>query len=717
MRRPLDRNNRLISTYLLILLFAATGVVVYFVGPSGLRPIVNPSGAPGSAPSDLSRPTPGADLLLVTIDTLRADALGFAGNPEAQTPVLDRLAASGRVFASAHAHNVVTLPSHANILTGLHPYQHGVRDNAGFVLPGEVPTLATILRAAGYTTAAVVGAFPLDARFGLGRGFDYYDDRLAKAEADQVFRFAERPGSEVVARGLDWWRQNAGQRRFLWVHLFEPHSPYAPPEPFAGRFRERPYLGEVAAADAFLSPLLEPLLEGGEPPAFVLFTSDHGEGLGDHGELTHGIFAYEATLKVPLVVWGPGIEPGIDRRPAGHVDLLPTALQLLGLEPPPGLPGRPLLDVPPDPARHETYFEALTGNLARGWAPLRGVIRRDQKLVQLPLPELYDLADDPRELRNRIEERRQTARELRALLPEESIWPPERGVVAAEVEAGLRSLGYLGGGAPSRAALGPEDDPKNLIELDRKLHRMNRLYEARNLEAAVLLGREILQQRPDMHLASSYLSQILVELGRPREAVEVLEGALRQGGVTDSLLRQLAMDLVLVGRAPRAVELLQPLSGRGEPATLNVLGIALVEAGRAGEAVTVLERVFEADDTNARACENLSVAAIALGRWEDARSWAERALALEPRLPNAWNNLGVALSQLGRREDALGAWDRSLALNPRQLDTLFNLGVAAAELGRAEQASGALSRFLAAAPPQRYAAEIELARHLLRELS
>ena len=278
-----------------------------------------PPGAKAPArPASPSRATSSSrDIVLITIDTLRADAPGFAGNPRSQTPVLDRLAAQGRVFTNAHAHNVVTLPSHTNILTGLYPFQHGVRDNTGFRLAAKVPTLATVLRGAGYATGAFVGAFPLDSQFGLNHGFDVYDDHYPKGANETEFVLPERRGDEVVRLALAWWRARQGRPRFLWVHLYDPHAAYDPPEPFASRFKDNLYLGEVAAADSFLAPLLEPFLAGRERPALVVVTGDHGEAFGEHGESTHGLFAYEATLKVPLVVWGRGAAPGRDGRRRG----------------------------------------------------------------------------------------------------------------------------------------------------------------------------------------------------------------------------------------------------------------------------------------------------------------------------------------------------------------------------------------------------------------
>ena len=245
-------------------------------------------------------------MLLITVDTLRADAVGAYGNVRASTPWIDRLAAAGVRFDAAHAHNVVTLPSHANILSGRYPFVHGVRDNAGFRFPQTLDTLATLLKARGYRTGAFVSAFPLETRFGLQRGFDEYDDHLSSA-ARPAFLEQERSGTETVARARAWLEREPGKPTFCWVHLYEPHFPYTPPEPFASNFRDNPYAGDVAAADAAVGQLIEPLLQAGAAGrTLVVFTADHGESLDEHGEATHGIFAYESTLRVPLIVYAPG---------------------------------------------------------------------------------------------------------------------------------------------------------------------------------------------------------------------------------------------------------------------------------------------------------------------------------------------------------------------------------------------------------------------------
>jgi arylsulfatase A-like enzyme/Flp pilus assembly protein TadD len=650
---------------------------------------------------------PSRDIVLITIDTLRADAPGFAGNKRSQTPVLDRLAAQGRVFTNAHT----------NILTGLYPFQHGVRDNSGFRLGADVPTLATVLQGAGYATGAFVGAFPLDSQFGLNRGFDVYDDHYPKGSNETEFLLAERRGDEVVRRALAWWGSRKGKPRFLWVHLYDPHAPYEPPEPFASRFKDNPYLGEVAAADSFLAPLLGPFLDGREKPALVVVTGDHGEALGEHGEQTHGLFAYEPTLKVPLVIWGRGVAPGRDGRSARHVDVFPTVLQAVGVAAPPRTfrrPGASLLAPPSDAG--DSYFEALSTTLNRGWAPLRGLLRGGTKFIALPLPEVYELPKDPGEKDNRFDEQRAAARDVFAALPRESAWPPRREDLKPGDEARLRALGYVSGSAAARESYGPEDDPKRLIGLDQKVHDVIDFYMRGKLDDSIRLARELVRERPTMSLGHSLLAQALLQAGKTQEALDVMLKARGQGATSDDLLRQLGLTLSEVGRAKEAVGILEPLAKNlGDPQSLNAYALALSEAGRQKEAADVLQRLLKSEPDDAKAVEQLGLIELRLGHWTQARDRSRQALALNPRLPLAWNDLGVALFQLGQKGEALDAWQKAVDLQPDLWDALWNLGTEAAGLGRTAQARKALERFAAGAPPEKYGPDIEKAKAFLRQ--
>ncbi|MGH7150835.1 MAG: sulfatase, partial [Planctomycetota bacterium] len=370
-----------------------------------------------------SRPRPvwepgtarGANLLLVTVDTLRADRLGFSGHPRARTPVLDDLAGRGVRFETALASAPVTLPSHATILTGLDPPHHGVRDNGLFALGGDQVTLAEILAGAGYETAAVVAAFVLDARYGLAQGFATYDDRMVPLEGASA-AIAQRPANQVTDAALAWLdRRTDTGPFFLWVHYFDPHMPYEPPPPFGGATPEDRYDGEIAFVDAELGRLLRGLDGRGlGERTLLVFTSDHGEGLGEHGERTHSLLLYDSTMLVPLLFVPPG-ERGrgrvFDDRAAGGIDVLPTALDLLGLPVPGGLDGESLARPPRDPDR-PLYLETFAPLHTCGWSPLHALRRLRDKFIEAPVPEYYDLRSDPWESRNLFPQAPPSARAL-----------------------------------------------------------------------------------------------------------------------------------------------------------------------------------------------------------------------------------------------------------------------------------------------------------------
>jgi arylsulfatase A-like enzyme/Flp pilus assembly protein TadD len=694
----LPRTDRRFGTLLLALLFAAGATPgLLSCSQSGTKSIGQP-------------PSPPANIVLITIDTLRADALGCYGNRAVETPNLDRLAREGMVFDAAHASNVVTLASHTNILTGLYPYQHGVRENSGFRLDSRFPTLATILSGRGFATAAFVAAFPLDSRFGLNRGFDVYDDRYRPGSSPYDFEVQERPGTEVVSLALDWYRKHDGRKRFLWVHLYDPHAPYRPPPPFAERYAAQPYLGEVAATDAALAPLLDEVREKGRGDTLIILTADHGEALGDHGELTHGLFAYEATLRVPLVLWSRGrVQPGRTARPARHVDILPTALGMVGEPLPAGLPGQSLLAAE---ERSATYFESLSVSLNRGWAPLIGVISNGLKYVDLPIPELYDLSADPQEKRNLATERRDVVRKLKSLLPNgaASASPHASGEEAHR----LLALGYLSGSASHRGPYTEEDDPKRLVGLDAKIHRVVDLYQHGDPSAAEALAREILRDRPAMSVGYDFLAFLLQQKGRDGEAASVLRSAIRNDLASEPMRVRLALILCEAGRPNEALPVLAPVKKSDDPDTQNAIGIALADLGHTAEALAVFEKIVQSHPTNAVAFQNMGIALLKTRNASAALEKFDRALAVNEKLPRALNGKGVAQVELGDAPGAIVSWTRAAELDPRQYDALFNLGMVAAQRGQVDVARDALRRFVATAPSSLYARDLQEARRMLK---
>ena len=656
------------------------------------------------------------DIVLITIDTLRYDALGFTGNPRVATPNLDRIAREGIVFSNAHAHNVMTLSSHVNILTGLYPYQHGVRNNQGFRLARGIPTLATFLKARGYATGAFIGAFPLDSRFGLSRDFDVYDQRYPQGANEYDFTVAERSGPEVVAAARQWRTSVRGRPSLLWVHLYDCHSPYRPTSPFDQQYAGDPYLGEVAGVDAALEPLLADLRTAASGARLLIVTSDHGEALGDHGERTHGLFAYETTLRVPLLLWNPGVlPPRVEKRLARHVDIVPTVLDALGVAPSKGLPGASLLRAAPSAAT--SYFEALTASLERGWAPLRGVFDGRYKFIDLPIPELYDVASDSQEKRNIIGERTDIVRRLRAAIPSE-VAPPAPAAPSAEEVARLRSLGYLGGSAPARSHFGPEDDPKNLVGMDADLQRVVDLYQRGELREAIELSSQIVRKRPTMQTGYEFLSLLQGQAGDDAAAIRTLEEAKRRNLlVAENLISRLGLLYSENGRHREALAVLEPLATSRNPDVLNGLGIALAGAGKTREALAAFHRALEVDPRNAMAYQNIGITQLHHGKFPEALASFDSAFAINDRLPRAWNGRGVALKESGRPEEAIQAWKHAVELDPGQFDALFNLGVVALERRDTDLARSSLSQFVDRAPPARFGPDIARARVMLARLA
>ncbi|MBA3949558.1 MAG: sulfatase-like hydrolase/transferase [Acidobacteria bacterium] len=699
---------------------AATVALVFFGAAAALY---WPRGRPFAL-----EPDPDRNILIVTIDTLRADALSSYGGPAA-TPNLDRLAAAGARFTFAHSHAVVTLPSHTSILTGLLPYEHGMRDNSGFRVPDGTETIATRLKAAGFATGAFVGGFPLTKRFGLTPGFDVYDDQMPELTGASAVSMPERRADEVVSRATAWIGAQPG-RFFSWVHVFDPHSPYEPPSPHAAAHAAQPYYGEVAWTDQALGPLFAALASLPRN-TLVVITADHGESLGEHGELTHGMFAYEATLRVPLIVAIVGPNAPASRgvvvdTPARHVDIAPTMLEAAGV----GtggetLTGRSLAAALGAGDDRPSYLEAMTYNLVRGWAPLRGVIADRMKYIDLPIPELYDLARDPHERTNLAGDDPARIAVMANLLRGFDIAPPHRpGQESAEAREALRSLGYVTGSAPARDRYTEADDPKRLVEVDRDIHRASEAFKAGRTDEGIRLLRDVIARRPDTADAYVTLAHRLWETGQPREAIAALEQGLRNGAPDRDLRVRLGVYLAESGADPaRAIAILHDMP-RDDVEALNSLGIAYGAAENYPRAIETFTRVLALDATNGIALQNLASmtlrqalaardAQVAKGRMGEAEAFARQALTADPTLAGAHTILGVILSGTGRKNDAIEYWKRAVALDPSEFNALYNLWLELATAGRRDEAVTYGRQFMATAPPAFFAAEREqVARYL-----
>jgi arylsulfatase A-like enzyme/Tfp pilus assembly protein PilF len=645
------------------------------------------------------------NILLVTIDTLRADALGSYGG-RAITPNLDRLAAAGARFSFAHAHAVVTLPSHASILTGRYPYEHGIRDNTGYRFDQAQATMATRLKAQGFATGAFVGGFPLDRRFGLGVGFDVYDDKLGAAAGPGVANEdRERRADGVVASALEWIGRQPG-KWFAWVHVYDPHVVYDPPAEWKTRFPSDPYLGEVSWTDSALGALFD-RLGAQSRSTLTIVTADHGEGLGEHGELTHGIFAYESVLRVPLIVSeirpGAGVTPGagvsVDS-PVRHIDLVPTVLDAIGSPPDATLAGSSLRSaIAGDATDRPAYFEAMTPTLARGWAPLRGVLVGREKLIDLPIAELYDLGADAAERQNLFASRPDRNAILLNVLKTFNTAPPGRPQKeTADTLERLRSLGYIGGAtSAARETFTDADDPKRLIEIEQTMTRAADAFRQGQVEPAIEMYKSVIAKRADTEDAYRRLALAYWRTGRPADAIATLETALRNG-VTQSEVRiKLGQYLAEAGQPAKAIALLSGEAG-DDPDALVTLGNAYQLAGRPRDAIATFQRLLAADPGNALAHENIGTSQLQSGDVVAAEASLRRAIELDGTLPGAHTALGVVLAGTERRGEAIEEWKRAVALDPNELNALYNLAINLSEAGHRDEARPYAEQFIARAP-------------------
>jgi choline-sulfatase len=548
-----------------------------------------------AAPPPPAAPVVPPSMLLVTIDTLRADRVGAYGDAQARTPRLDALARAGLVFERAYAPAPLTLPSHATILTGLLPPAHGVRGNGSFVLGPGPATLAEAMRARGLRTAAFVGAFPVALRFGLGRGFDRYDDRIEKAGGVH-YEFAERRAPDVVAAARAWLAENPGPC-FVWVHLFDPHAPYDPPAAYRGA---DPYRGEIAATDAALGELVE-AWDARPGASYVAVTSDHGEAFGEHGEESHSLFVYDVTLHVPLVLRGPGVRA---RREPAAVGLEDLAATLLARVPGAGptLPGRDLTEgVAPRPL----YAETLAPRLEFGWSDLRAWRDGRYKLVRAPRPELYDVAADPGETRDLAASDPGRVAPMTAALDAELARMGERTSGRApdpEAAERLRALGYAQG--PGGAGSGA--DPKDRVDVALAIARAAGPFP--DAATAARAYEAIARRDPDNPLVNFRLADALLRAGQPARALPYFDKVASGGPRTADPLVGLATAYASLrrlddarGALQRALEI-DPASGQ---AHYNLGEIARAQGDRVG-ARAAYEAALRDASTRGRAAARLA---------------------------------------------------------------------------------------------------------------
>jgi arylsulfatase A-like enzyme/cytochrome c-type biogenesis protein CcmH/NrfG len=692
----------------LAVVLVAAGLLVHFWIARGFG-----GGGLGPLPDGL---TPGRlNLVLVTLDTTRADRLGCYGSREVSTPNLDRVAAGGVLFENAISPTPLTLPAHCSLMTGLFPAAHGVRDNGGFKLAPERVTLAEVLKSHGWATGGFIAAYVLDHRWGIAQGFDrYFDDfDLSKFKTVSMGDI-QRPGNEVVDKALEWIGAPAVRDRpfFAWVHLYDPHAPYDPPEPFASRYRNHPYDGEIAWTDSLVGRLLAGLDRLGIRERTVLaIIGDHGESLGEHGETGHGFFLYEPTTRVPFLLAGP--YPGLTgkrlRTVVRHVDLMPTLLELLGVKDGPPVQGRSLVPLitgkssapRKSPVPREGYSEAYYARFHYGWSELRAVRTERYHFIEAPRAELYDLAADPGELHNLATTERRTVAALRKNLGEieAATGAPKAAPVPIEEDEEtlkkLSALGYVGTMAKTAGKSWRDlPDPKDKIRIYDLMDRARQDTVEAKPDASIATLNEILKEDPEVIDAWFMLGNAYAQKQEWEKAADFYKKTLVKRPDHDYAMIGLADSLVARNRIDDAVLGYRSFLAR-DPENGQVtyrLAQVLLDAGRTGDALGYFRKALAIEPRTARAEVGLAVVAYRKKDYAGARQEIARALAIDSTARYARYNLALILEAEGNLTGAVAAYRAEVADNPTSYKAWFNLGRLLARGGDRAGAVEALGR-------------------------
>jgi arylsulfatase A-like enzyme/Flp pilus assembly protein TadD len=642
------------------------------------------------------------NVLLITIDTLRADRLSCYSKQHSQTPNIDNLAERGVLFTRAFANTSTTLPSHANILLGVSPLYHGVHDNLRFIVRKDFLSLAEHLKDNGYATAAFVGAYPLDSRFGLDQGFDTYDDYYPH-DHNQQLTLLERRAEDVIEKALEGLK-SLKSPWFVWIHCYDPHLPYKPPEPFMARFKKNPYDGEVAYVDLAMGKLLRYLDENHLfDSTMIVLTGDHGESLGQHGEMSHGFFAYNTTVWIPLIMNVPDVGPKREEQYVSHLDIFPTICDVVGVKKPSFLQGSSLLPVLKGKSLSDRpiYFESLYPYYSYGWAPLRGFIYGNEKFIDSPIPELYDLENDFDERMNlatrKIIDRylKQLEEIIRDYFSPESVRSEEK--LDRDVLKKLSSLGYISRSQDSKKEkFGPENDVKTLLPFYNKAYKAMTLYGAGKAKEAEELLRNIIKERKDIGISYFRLGTLYMDADKKDEAVEILRLGLSNVPGDYDIYRSYIKILRRASKFDEIIEDFHEESYREisvDPEIWNDVGFAYAKKGEGDKAIEAYDKALSLDNKYAEAYFNLGeeyLSQALKNRDQDLlkkslRSFQE-AIKVDQNYPSPYFGLGRAYRVLSNFDGAIHSLEKAVELQSDFDAAIYYLGLTYLDKGEKSKA-------------------------------
>ncbi len=637
----------------------------------------------------------GPNLLLITMDTTRADHLRCYGYPAARTPALDALADRGVKFNRAFTNVPLTLPSHATMLTGLYPPEHGCRVNGSHSLPADLTTMAEVFKRHGYQTAAFVAAFVLDSKFGMNRGFqtyDQYDVPTSNDIYDDNLMYRYRRGDKVAAAALEWLKKHSRKPFFCWVHFYDPHRPYYFPGPGLSDAYDR----EIDFMDSQIKRLIDYLKEQKLLEKTVIIAlGDHGEGLGEHGEDEHGLLLYNPTLRIPLIVARPGALPRKKEEEAlvSLVDLFPTVLDLYGWRLSGHISGHSFAgalegDAIPDRA---VYIETEFPLTEYGWSPLQGLITPEWKYIAAPEEELYRPRDDPGEKKNLASVDPKRMKELKAGLAaiEDNMVKKEAAPVQLNNSSrkALESLGYMGGGGSRKKETSSLRNPEEAIWMRREFIRAVEEYRQGHTAAAVSSLKKLIKESPESYAFHYKLAKIFYDHGRFREARGEFQEMARMAPEEYRTHYNLGKTLLKLGRYPAAIgELRAALQLDSEQtAGYNNLGIAFLKTGRVKEAMAAFRKSILIDPDQVDPHNNLGNSFLSLGKIREARKEFRQAVKVDPDFFEGRYNLGLTLFRLGLYEEAAREFREAVRIRPGFAEARRQLSIARRRAGREQK--------------------------------
>lgn len=654
------------------------------------------------------------NVILITIDTLRADRLGCYGFLPDVTPTVNLFASRGVLFNTAIAQTPLTLPSHATILTGTQPTFHGIRDNGGFVVSDKLQTIAEVFKSAGYETAAFVSAYVLDSKWGLNQGFDYYFDRFDLGRYEKIsLADVQRRGDETIDEVISWLEKRKNGKFFTWIHLYDPHTPYSPPEPFNQQFSDRPYLGEIAFTDVQLSRLWNFLETQNLTRNLILvFTSDHGESLGEHGESTHGFFVYQEAIHIPLIFVTPF--PRLQGKKIDQIatlaDIMPTVCEMVGLKTPSEVQGQNLIPFFSGRKVEENklaYSETYYPRFHFGWSELRSFQNRRFKLILAPVPELYDLKNDPDETRNLVylekkvfEKMNSEAHAFEAQASQNAL-ETEFNKIDEDTRERLAALGYLGSFIDPAKLKGKKlADPKDKISVFNEISRARESGLAGNPEEAVASLKKIIDDDPDIGDAHFALGNVYFKMKKYPEALESFSRSLELKPDDTFAVINITNCYLGLHQPEKAEAFIKDYLKKGfdDPQLHFVLGNLNVYQGRLEKAVEYFEECIKKNPGSASAYNAIAAVYLTLDKIDQAENYLNKAYELNPRLTSVRYNFAQLREKQNRLPEAVEFYKQEIADSPKNYKALYNLARLFRISGRESEELEALKKAIAANP-------------------